>query len=202
MMFIRTKVDWRLSLLLLAAMGRIGASVKGDVRGKRQALYPPPLVYPLGGVLKLVVGFAMPVQVSGQILSYGQNIQFQYMLPNNATFFTNYFEDSSRRRRRAGWSERLPVYDILQRELDMRNVDGKACLKKNICEAASTSLRDQGLVGELLHLLLTPDEGDAFTMDYEYLEAAALGRRGNNCSMIYPTCPPGQGILDRISTIY
>ncbi|XP_043789437.1 uncharacterized protein LOC122713247 isoform X2 [Apis laboriosa] len=147
-------------------------------------------------------GFAMPVQVSGQILSYGQNIQFQYMLPNNATFFTNYFQDASRRRRRASWSERVPVYDILQRELDMRNVDGKACLKKNICEAASTSLKDEGLVGELLHLLLTPDEGDAFTMDYEYIEAATFGRRGNNCSMIYSTCPPGQGILDRISTIY
>lgn len=69
--------------------------------------------------VKLVVGFAMPVQVSGQILSYGQNVQFQYMLPNNATFFTNYFEDLSRRRRRASWSERVPVYDILQRELDM-----------------------------------------------------------------------------------
>lgn len=47
-----------------------------------------------------------------------------------------------------------------------------------------------------------PGEGDAFTMDYEYLEAATLGRGGKNCSMIYPTCPPGQGILDRISTIY
>ena len=57
MMFIRTKVDWRLSLLLLAAMGRIGASVKGDVRGKRQALYPPPLVYPLGGVLKVFIPY-------------------------------------------------------------------------------------------------------------------------------------------------
>ncbi|XP_003690468.2 uncharacterized protein LOC100864219 [Apis florea] len=203
-MFTRTKMDWRLSLLFLATMGRIEASENGEVRGKRQALYPPPLVYPLGGVLKLVVGFAMPVQVSGQILSYGQNIQFQYMLPNNATFFTNYFEDSSRRRRRrrVSWSERVPVYDVLQRELDMRNVDGRACLKKNICEAASTSLKDEGLVGELLHLLLTPGEGDAFTMDYEYLEAATLGRGGKNCSMIYPTCPPGQGILDRISTIY
>ena len=57
MMFIQTKVDWRLSLLLLAAMGRVGASVKGDVRGKRQALYPPPLVYPLGGVLKVFIPY-------------------------------------------------------------------------------------------------------------------------------------------------
>lgn len=77
------------------------------------------LIYSRLFLVKLVVGFAMPVQVSGQILSYGQNIQFQYMLPNNATFFTNYFQDASRRRRRASWSERVPVYDILQRELDM-----------------------------------------------------------------------------------
>lgn len=62
----------------------------------------------------------MPVQLSGQILVYGQNFQFQYMLPDNATFFTNFFDDSSlqRRRRRASWNERAPVYDVLRQELD------------------------------------------------------------------------------------
>lgn len=63
---------------------------------------------------------AVPVQLSGQILVYGQNFQFQYMLPDNATFFTNFFQTSSQRRRRtASWNERAYVYDILQQELNM-----------------------------------------------------------------------------------
>ncbi|CAK9833940.1 hypothetical protein ANTRET_LOCUS10548 [Anthophora retusa] len=203
MMFIQMKADWMVSLLLLLKIERIQGNENEQLREKRLALYPPPLVYPFGGTLKLVVGLAMPVQLSGRILVYGQNMQFQYMLPDNATFFTNFFRDSSRgRRRRASWNERAPVYDILQQELDRRNIDGKGCLMKNICEAASTPLMNEGLIGELLHLLLTPDYGDTSAMEEEYLEAAKIGRRHENCSTIYSSCPPGQGILDRISTIY
>ncbi|XP_043589146.1 uncharacterized protein LOC122570638 [Bombus pyrosoma] len=199
MIFIWMNMDWKLPLLLLATMRQIQCNDDEQ----RQALYPPPLVYPFGGIFKLVVGMAVPVQLSGQILVYGQNFQFQYMLPDNATFFTNFFQTSSQRRRRtASWNERAYVYDILQQELNMRHIDGKACLKKNICEAASTSLKDEGLIGELMHLLLTPDHEDASMMDDDYLEAAMAGRRQENCSMIYSTCPAGQGILDRISSIY
>ncbi|CAD1473156.1 unnamed protein product [Heterotrigona itama] len=190
-------------LLLLPTMALIQGNEDEELRERRQAFYPPPLVYPIGGTFKLVLGLGVPVQLSGQILVYGQNVQFQYPLPDNATFFTDYFENSSRRRRRrASWNERASVYDILQRELDMRNIDGKTCLKKDICEAASTPLKDEGLVGELLHLLLTPDYGDNFTIDKEYLEAAMAGRKQENCSMIYSLCPAGLGILDRISSIY
>ncbi|XP_017758792.1 PREDICTED: uncharacterized protein LOC108549786 [Eufriesea mexicana] len=202
-MFVRTNVVLVLSWLLLPTIGRVQGSEDEQLRGKRQALYPPPLVYPLSGIFKLIVGLAVPVQLSGQILVYGQNFQFQYMLPDNATFFTNFFEDSSRgRRRRASWDERAPVYDILRQELDRRNIDGKGCLMKNICEAASTPLKDEGLVGELIHLLLTPDHGNFTGTDEEYLEAAMAGRRHEDCSTIYSTCPTGLGVLDRISAIY
>ncbi|XP_076763172.1 uncharacterized protein LOC143430679 [Xylocopa sonorina] len=195
-------LDWRaLFLLLVLEMGRVQGDEKELRREERQALYPPPLVNPYGGSVKLVVGFAVPIQIPGRILVYGQNMQFQYMLPDNATFFTNYFQRSVRRRR-AIWNERAVIFDILRQELDRRDIDGKECLKKDICEAAATPLKDEGLVGELLHLLLTPDYEDATAIDEEYLEAAMAGRKHENCSTIYPSCPPGLGILDRISKIY
>nr|XP_012152628.1 PREDICTED: uncharacterized protein LOC100881561 [Megachile rotundata] len=172
--------------------------ILGGTKLARSTGYSQPQKLP-----SLVVGLAVPVQLSGRILVYGQNFQFQYMLPDNATFFTNFFEGSSRRRRRnVSWNERAPVYNVLEQELDRRNIDGKSCLKKNICEAAATPLKDEGLLGELLHLLLTPDHGDASTMDEEYLEAAAAGRRGKNCSSLYSSCPVGAGILDKISIVY
>ncbi|XP_076621633.1 uncharacterized protein LOC143342036 [Colletes latitarsis] len=196
------KVKWLLYLTCFLATGRILGGAREQLREKRE-FYPPPLVFPYGGNFKLILGLAVPIQLSGKILVYGQNIQFQYALPDNATFFAKFFEDSSRRRRRrSAWNERKPIYDIIERELDRRNIDGNSCLMKDICEAAATPLKDEGLVGELLHLLFTPDHGDASTMNKEYLEAATIGRRHGNCSTIYSSCPPGLGVLDRISTVY
>lgn len=70
---------------------------------------------------KLIVGFAVPVELSGRILVYGQNFQFQYVLPQNATFFTKFFEDapSSRRRRESvSWDERMTIYRLLEEEYE------------------------------------------------------------------------------------
>ncbi|XP_014470390.1 PREDICTED: uncharacterized protein LOC106742188 [Dinoponera quadriceps] len=173
-------------------------------RVKRQGLLPPPIVYPFGGTFKLVVGFAVPVELSGRILVYGQNFQFQYALPPNATLFTEFFENaSSSRRRRDSISqdERMTVYGLLEEEFERKGMDGRECMKKTICEAALAPLEDEGLVGELLHLFLTPQEAPNSSLDPEYLEALEFGRSNGNCSRIYRSCLPGQGILDQISSV-
>ncbi|XP_011166358.2 uncharacterized protein LOC105200483 [Solenopsis invicta] len=170
-------------------------------RSKRQILYPPPIVYPYGGTFKLIVGFAVPVKLSGRILVYGQNFQFQYLLPQNATLFTEFFSSSSRRRRESvSWNERMTVYRLLEEEFERRGIDGRECMKKSICETAAMPLEDEGLVGELLHLLFTPRESDT-PLDSEYLQALERGREYHDCSRIYKSCLPGQGILDQISKI-
>ncbi|XP_077269636.1 uncharacterized protein LOC143901317 isoform X1 [Temnothorax americanus] len=171
-------------------------------RLRRQILFPPPIVYPYGGTFKLIVGFAVPVQLSGRILVYGQNLQFQYLLPQNATLFTEFFASSSSRRRResVSWNERMTVYRLLEEEFERRGIDGRECMKKSICETATMPLEDEGLVGELLHLLLTPRKSDT-SLDSEYLQALEFGRDYQDCSGIYRSCLPGQGILDYISKI-
>ncbi|KAL6255355.1 hypothetical protein P5V15_013693 [Pogonomyrmex californicus] len=179
-------------------------SVSSASRSRRQMLYPPPIVYPYGGTFKLVVGFAVPVQLSGRILVYGQNFQFQYLLPQNATFFTEFFENASssrRRRESVSWDERMTVYRLLEEEFDRRGVNGKECMKKDICEAATMSLENEGLVEELLHLLLTPQQRNDSSLDSEYIQALQFGQGNHDCSRIYNSCPFGQGILDQISEI-
>ncbi|XP_012529567.1 uncharacterized protein LOC105832833 [Monomorium pharaonis] len=170
-------------------------------RSRRQILYPPPIVYPYGGTFKLIVGFAVPVQLSGRILVYGQNLQFQYLLPQNATLFTEFFASSSRRRRESvSWNERMTIYRLLEEEFERRGINGRECMKKSICETATTPLEDEGLVGELFHLLLTPRKSDT-PLESEYLQALEFGRGYQDCSRIYRSCLPGQGILDQISKI-
>lgn len=68
---------------------------------------------------KLIVGYAVPVELSGKSVVYGQNFQFQYVLPQNATFFTEFFENSSRRRRESiNWDERMTIYRLLEEGLE------------------------------------------------------------------------------------
>lgn len=71
-------------------------------------------------VHKLVVGYAVPVEISGKILVFGQNFQFQYVLPQNATLFTQFFENASRQRREtvSRNDERTLVYRLLEEEFD------------------------------------------------------------------------------------
>ncbi|XP_058792696.1 uncharacterized protein LOC131665095 [Phymastichus coffea] len=179
------------------------------LRDKRQALLPPPLVYPFGGTLKLLVGHAMPIALPGRTLSYSQNLQFQFALPQNASFFADYFtaRTGARRRRQTELlHERATFYGYLQREVHRRGGPGKECVKRSICESAETPLGDQGLVGEILQVLLTPDygyegQGGARALDEDYLAAAQRGRRTGDCGRAYD-CPKGFGLLDHISRLH
>ncbi|XP_044018824.1 uncharacterized protein LOC122859366 [Aphidius gifuensis] len=167
-------------------------------------LHSPPIVYPYGGTLKLLVGIASPISMGGRILVYGQNFQVQYALPTNATFFTNYYSSLKKRRKRSSSysHERTLFYQFLEQELQRWGANGKSCMMKSICEACSTPLRDEGLVGEILNVILTPDYGNSSSyVDENYLQAAETGRRGNDCSVIYSECPEGYGLLEKISRI-
>ncbi|XP_011499092.1 PREDICTED: uncharacterized protein LOC105363169 [Ceratosolen solmsi marchali] len=174
------------------------------LNGKKEGLPGLPLVYPIGGTLKLLAGCTIPIAMPGRILIHSQNIQFQFALPQNATFFSNYFTSRSLRRRRQSdiIPERSIFYQFLEEELLRRGNPGKDCIKRSICESAETPLRDDGLVGEIFHVLLTPDYGGLLGVDEEYGKAAEIGRRGDDCLKTYPSCPEGFGILDRISKIF
>lgn len=61
----------------------------------------------------------MPILSGKRLLTYSQNFQFQYPLPQNATMFTNYFSSLKKRRRRSisGNDERRIFYELLEHEL-------------------------------------------------------------------------------------
>ncbi|XP_001607098.1 uncharacterized protein LOC100123455 [Nasonia vitripennis] len=201
-----------LLLLLLLLLGRIEGA---NSRGKRESpLIPPPLVWPFGGTFKLIVGAAIPIAMPGRIVSYGQNLQFQYSLPQNASFFSDYYKaKSSKRRRRRQVEEigreRQIFYRMVEEELKRRagvTAGVEDCLARSICESAETPLRDDGLVGEILHVLLTPDYGnggESSLISDVYRRAAEIGRMAElDCFAAYPSCPRGFGILDHISKVF
>ncbi|XP_043504612.1 uncharacterized protein LOC122525750 [Polistes fuscatus] len=187
---------------LLASLFELSRSrIDRNLREKRNLLYSPPLLYPFGGTIKLVVGFAVPIELAGRILVYGQNFQFQYALPQNATFFSNLSQNRvfSRRRRDLDRYGRVLLFNTLEQYFQRNGLNGRECIKKSICEAVADPLINEGLIGELLHLLLTPEHAEDPSFPEDFLLAAKVAQKYEDCSRIFSSCPAGQGFLDRIT---
>ncbi|KAJ8688556.1 hypothetical protein QAD02_024351 [Eretmocerus hayati] len=150
---------------------------------------------------RLLFGYSMPVAMPGRTLAYLQNLQFQFPLPTNSSFFTEFFRSGRRRRQARATDDRAVFYRMVEHELERRGRPGRDCIKRSICESAETPLKDDGLMGEIFHVLLTPDYGNSVNVDSSYKEAAEVGRMGQDCSKAFSACPEGLGILDHVSEV-
>lgn len=67
---------------------------------------------------------------------------------------------------------------------------GRECLLRCICQAAETPLGHNGLVGQLLHILLTPSSSIYEPeLNADFLQAEEDGLRGEDCEELYSNCP-------------
>ncbi|XP_068202952.1 uncharacterized protein [Palaemon carinicauda] len=89
--------------------------------------------------------------------------------------------------------------------VSMLGVDGKACIKRFVCEmAASPSLNLRGFVGEVVHIIIRRISEDSFNEDMdneindsekpfpsngEYVKAGERGKKHGDCWSVYPECP-------------
>ncbi|XP_053611549.1 uncharacterized protein LOC128675861 [Plodia interpunctella] len=81
------------------------------------------------------------------------------------------------------------LYTFVETMLQQHGRGGRACLLRSICENASSQLLHNGLLGDLLHLLLTPSTSmSEDTLDDIYYEAEYLGLEGE-CDRYNDACP-------------
>ncbi|CAK1542052.1 unnamed protein product [Leptosia nina] len=186
-----------------------------ELRVKRQA-NSLPLIYPYGGTYKLVMGFSCPVPNKDMVpMSFVVSFQYQFVQFQNISELSKYYiiKEVSREERDANLvgrrDERQAFYTSVVDLMESKGYNGEDCVLRSLCEAAQHPLDEDGLVGELLHILLTPDYGRTeFVEDPEwketmatYLDATTAGRQMFNCGFIYNKCPEGEGILELISTL-
>ncbi|KAJ6635715.1 hypothetical protein Bhyg_14301 [Pseudolycoriella hygida] len=81
---------------------------------------------------------------------------------------------------------------------------GRACMLRSICESAYApfSFRS-GILGELMHIILTPSTTKDTINDHsqnEYHRAEALGKSGAPCEKIFKECT--RSLLDQFTGIY
>ncbi|XP_072938393.1 uncharacterized protein [Epargyreus clarus] len=183
-----------------------------DLRVKRQ-INALPLVYPYGATYKLLLGFALPVPKDKNLV-FAINFQYQYIQFQNISQLSKYYfiKEVAREQRDADLvarkNERLAFYRSMADILNSKGMNGFECVLRAICEAAQYPVLEEGLVGELIHILLTPDYGrtpfDEEDLDEKenmavYQDAAVAGRQMFNCAAIYSGCPEEQGLMELIS---
>nr|XP_022900456.1 uncharacterized protein LOC111413653 [Onthophagus taurus] len=140
----------------------------------------------------MVIGIGLPVDVPHHSVTWGVVFRSYYLLPTNASQFTNplAYNDVSRKKRTP---TRWDLYSALEYFSESSGLgNGRACLLRSICEISSTPLETRnGLLSEILHLLLTPSSTEEIPIshsDHEYWAAEKLGKETENCAILFPEC--------------
>ncbi|XP_066962799.1 uncharacterized protein [Macrobrachium rosenbergii] len=119
--------------------------------------------------------------------------------------FLNHKMESAKRR---GIDETTSTSEIddIEEFVSSLGVDGKACVRRCVCEmAASPSLNLRGFVGEVVHILVKRISEDGRYEEVEnngkegpqkpppsegeYMKAAEYGKEHGDCWRVYPECP-------------
>ncbi|CAG5102596.1 Protein of unknown function [Cotesia congregata] len=134
----------------------------------------------------------MDVDVSTII---GYVVKFNYDLPYNASDLTEpyiRYQRSTFYQNPEGFSSRWEIYRMIESTL-VGFSSGRSCLLRVICETAAVPFsRSQGILPQLIHILLTPsltDEKYLEHTDQEFRAAELKGRKyPNDCHKIFPDC--------------
>ncbi|XP_011304128.1 uncharacterized protein [Fopius arisanus] len=163
--------------------------IKSLLRKKRYFVYPDPL----GSETKVQVLFGLGLPMEGDVaVILGYVLKCNYNLPYNSSTlsdpYTRYQRDIVREKFLSRWS----LYRLLASVMETMG-SGRGCLLRAICEAAESPFdHSRGLLGELLHVLLTPSstpEGHDLHEDLEFHRAEAIGRENPGvCSRIFSEC--------------
>uniref|UniRef100_A0A8D8Q5L4 Uncharacterized protein n=2 Tax=Cacopsylla melanoneura TaxID=428564 RepID=A0A8D8Q5L4_9HEMI len=144
------------------------------------------LVYnPNGGVFKLILGWAIPVEVPMSVV-WGHNFQFQYKPVDNATQLAYPVFPKPK-------LSRQTVYQLMEQMLNVYGLDGQNCVLKTLCESSRTDISHDSIFGHLLSTILTPSP----TVNSSYYEAWLRGQSEHDCEDSYAPCE--MSLLDLIS---
>ncbi|KAJ2949439.1 hypothetical protein O0L34_g15357 [Tuta absoluta] len=206
---------WIIVLYLVMARSKERDGINHKWREKRQ-INSIPLVYPYGATYKLLVGFSLPVPMKEISLAFGVNFQFQYVQFQNISELSRYYfyNTVSRQQREATLkekrNERLTFYKAFEDLVTSKGMNGRDCVLQAICEAAQVPVEEEGLFGEIVHTLLTPDYGHTPFEDSDlewkeaisqYKDAATAGRQMFHCPSIYNGCPEGQRVMELVTKL-
>ncbi|KAG5897565.1 hypothetical protein JTB14_007277 [Gonioctena quinquepunctata] len=92
------------------------------------------------------------------------------------------------------------VQDGLVPKNPVRGFSGKSCLLRSICEVSMHSIDGaSGVIGNILHIILTPSSSKNFGLPPEYEEAENMGQTAHHCTTYHKNC--SISIVDLITSL-
>ncbi|XP_055605298.1 uncharacterized protein LOC129753504 [Uranotaenia lowii] len=99
--------------------------------------------------------------------------------------------------KRTGIYTRKKMYRAIEQQLNKIGLDGKKCLLRSICEANDNPMMEHnGILGDLVHLILSPSTSEDENLPPEFYKAERAGIAGS-CQRYRKYCK--QNVLDKFS---
>ncbi|CAH1137790.1 unnamed protein product [Phyllotreta striolata] len=137
------------------------------------------------------VAVAMPIDITGPAdLFFSFNIEASYGLPENQTEFQYPPLITSTRRF---------LYNLLESKINEYGYQGKDCLQRAICEAAEYTTLNSGVLGDIVHIILTPSASLKEKNIDDYIESEEFGKKNGHCKKYKKNCP--LSILNLVSKV-
>ncbi|CAH0562492.1 unnamed protein product [Brassicogethes aeneus] len=147
--------------------------------------------FPAGAGIGVTVAIPLDLPNKNAYLAY--NFEANYALPDNATSLT--YPPIIER-----GIDRAFVYNALETKMNTSGYPGKACLLRTICEASTHTVEhNNGVLGDILHIIFTPSTSKNFNLSTEYETAEIMGRTTSDCKDYNRNCTIS--FLDLISWI-
>ncbi|KAF2894872.1 hypothetical protein ILUMI_11302, partial [Ignelater luminosus] len=139
----------------------------------------------------LFLAAAIPLYLPRNSAYLAFNWEANYRLPTNETEFI--YPPIIKKR-----INRKLAYDAIEAKLKLQGYPGRGCLLRVICEAAASALSEgNGVLGDIVHILLTPSTSNNQGLSEEYQAAEEHGRNLKKCDEYHKGC--SVSFLDIIS---
>jgi len=143
--------------------------------------------WPEASYLALTVGISVP------FIPFGLSdftLPFVVFLNYLVDRFNNKYQYEDATGARSFGEDQRDMYermdDILSNTLA---VDGRACVKRLICDIAHVPVKDKSFIGNIITEIIEPQLDETWEVDDEYVEAELTGRLNGDCHIKYGRCP-------------
>ncbi|XP_046432191.1 uncharacterized protein [Neodiprion pinetum] len=158
----------------------IGATVTRQIRS---------LGFPEGSGMGIFFAIGIPLDIPDRSVTFSFYFEANYLLPDPPSVAETESEQTFHRRS----INRSLAYQLIESKLDGAGYPGRSCLLRSICEATVNPVGNNGLLGDIIHILFTPSTSAAENLPPEIIDAENM----NDCVNFHKRCPIS--LLDLIS---
>ncbi|XP_051156501.1 uncharacterized protein LOC127278716 [Leptopilina boulardi] len=146
------------------------------------------LTFPPTSTMGIFFALAVPLEAPQNSISLSYFFEATYGLPNNLTDFGPLTESYPQRKKRS--IDRKTIYELMENKFLSVGFSGRGCLLRSICETSEQSLRHNGVLGDVFHVLFTPSSSQRENLPQDIFDAELVGRNGS-CLKYNLLCPLG-----------